>query len=47
MCSNIRDGGIHGITEIMEMGIMESRMLEVIRKGIRRGIESDCIIDMQ
>jgi hypothetical protein len=45
--SNSRGGDIHGIMGIMDMDIMENLVVEIIRKGIRKGIENGCIINTQ
>jgi hypothetical protein len=45
--SNSRGGDIHGIMDIMGMDIMENLVVEIIRKGIRKGIENGCIINTQ
>jgi hypothetical protein len=44
--SNSRGGDIHGIMEIMGMEIMEM-VVEIFRKGIRKGIENGCILNTQ
>jgi hypothetical protein len=36
-----------GIMGIMGMDIMENLVVEIIRKGIRKGIENGCIINTQ